>query len=157
MPLKISKSEMQAGDQKQKQVGQGGAMSVYQIYGTQCGMMVATRAGGYHSSPHKHIAEQLNYVIDGEIWIFVEQEAFHLHAGDFLRVPSMTVHWAWIRSSQPCTMVEAFSPAHWITRSGTVGLLIEGRDAPVEEQSRNIPVPVELAAEVESRHFGGSC
>lgn len=46
MPLKISKSEMQAGDQKQQQVGHGGAMSVYQIYGTQCGMMVATRAGG---------------------------------------------------------------------------------------------------------------
>jgi quercetin dioxygenase-like cupin family protein len=154
MPLKISKGEMQAGDQKQQQVGKGGAMSVYQIYGTQCGMMVATRAGGYHSSPHKHVAEQLNYVIEGEIWIFVEQDGFHLRAGDFLRIPSMAVHWAWIRSVEPCTMVEAFSPAHWITRSGTVGLLLDGKEAPVTEQSRNIPVPVEFATDVERKVFG---
>lgn len=153
MPLKISKSEMQAGNQKQQQVGHGGAMSVYQIHGTQCGMMVATRAGGYHSSPHKHVAEQLNYVVEGEIWIFVEQEGFQLRAGDFLRVPSMAVHWAWIRASQPCTMVEAFSPAHWITRSGTVGLLVDGQEAPVTEQSRNIAVPIEFASEVERKYF----
>jgi quercetin dioxygenase-like cupin family protein len=154
MPLKISRSEMKAGDQKQEQVGQGGAMSTYQIHGTQCGMMVATRTGGYHSSPHKHVAEQLNYVIDGEIWIFVEKEGFHLRAGDFLRVPSMAVHWAWIRSTGSCTMVEAFSPAHWITRSGTVGLLNEGEEATVTEQSRNIAVPMEFAVGVERKVFG---
>lgn len=153
MGLKLSASEMRGGEQKQTQIGHGGAMKVFQIYGSQCGMMVATRASGYHSSPHKHVAEQLNYVTDGEMWIFVEREGFLLEKGDFLRIPPMAVHWAWIRSPGPCTMVEAFSPAHWISREGTVGLLMEG-EARAEELSVNISTPVEFAAEVEREFFG---
>ena len=65
----------------------------------------------------------------------------------------MAVHWAWIRSPGPCTMVEAFSPAHWISREGTVGLLMEG-EARAEELSVNISTPVEFAAEVEREFFG---
>jgi quercetin dioxygenase-like cupin family protein len=154
MGLKLGADEMRGGEQKQKQIGSGGAMKVFQIYGTQCGMMVATRASGYHSSPHKHVAEQLNYVMDGEIWIFVEREGFLLKKGDFLRIPSMAVHWAWIRSPESCTMVEAFSPAHWISREGTVGLLKDD-EPPVKEMSVNISTPVEFAAEVEREIFGG--
>lgn len=153
MALKISRRDMAQGNQKQQQLGTGGGISTYQVYGRDTGMMVATRHGGYHSSPHKHVAEQLNYVVDGEIWIFVEKEAFHLKTGDFLRIPSMKVHWAWIRSEAPCTMVEAFSPAHWTTRSGSVGLFADGEPAQREERSRNITEPDEFARRVEAQIF----
>ncbi len=154
MPLKISQTEMPQGSQKQQQIGGGGGISTYQVYGKDIGMMVATRHGGYHSSPHKHVAEQLNYIIDGEIWVFIEQEGYRLKEGDFLRVPPMKVHWAWNRSDKPCTMFEAFSPPHWTTRTGSVGLFANDEPSQHEERSRNITQPDEFARQVEAKIFG---
>lgn len=57
-----------------------------------------------------------------------------------------------VRSPGPCTMIEAFSPAHWITREGTVGLLMEGEPR-AEGISVNSSTPVEFAADVEHECF----
>src|SRR5262249_44266365 len=65
----------------------GGAMSTKMVYGNDCNLMVAVRAPGYHSNPHKHDCEQLNYVLDGEVWVFVDNDAFLMKAGDFSRIP----------------------------------------------------------------------
>jgi mannose-6-phosphate isomerase-like protein (cupin superfamily) len=73
--------------------------------------VVASRPAGYHGGPHVHDAEQFNYVLDGECWIFVNEEAFLLKPGDFARVPANAIHWSWNRSDKPCTWVEVQTPA----------------------------------------------
>jgi mannose-6-phosphate isomerase-like protein (cupin superfamily) len=80
------------------------------VYGNEASLMIATRPPGYHSRPHTHECEQLNWLQAGEVWVFIEDRAFHLKAGDFLRVPSGAVHWAWNKSQAPCTMVEVHAP-----------------------------------------------
>ncbi|HLU58590.1 MAG TPA: cupin domain-containing protein [Pseudonocardia sp.] len=80
------------------------------VHGNQASLMIATRPAGYHSRPHTHDCEQLNWLQAGEMWVFIEDRAFHLRAGDFLRVPAGAVHWAWNTSPAPCTMVEVHAP-----------------------------------------------
>ena len=48
------------------------------VSGKHVNLMVAHRPPGYHSRPHAHDAEQLNYVQDGEVWFFVGQRGYHL-------------------------------------------------------------------------------
>jgi quercetin dioxygenase-like cupin family protein len=89
---------------------QAGQLLTRIVYGAEMNLMVATRVGGYHSRPHKHDAEQLNYVLKGKIWTFIEDEGFENVEGDFFRMPSGKVHWGWVRSSEACTVVEAHCP-----------------------------------------------
>ena len=51
-------------------------------YGEDLSIRVAGREGGYHSSPHIHDSEQLNFCADGEMWIYVENDGYHLRKGD---------------------------------------------------------------------------
>jgi quercetin dioxygenase-like cupin family protein len=45
--------------------------------------MVATRPPGYHTKPHMHVSEQINHVLEGEIWFFVEDKGYLCKKGDF--------------------------------------------------------------------------
>ena len=87
-----------------------GSLSTSQVFGIHVSLMTARRSGGYHSVPHSHDCEQLNLVTDGDIWIFIEEAAFHLHPGDYLRIPPSRIHWAWNRSTSDCVLLEAHSP-----------------------------------------------
>jgi mannose-6-phosphate isomerase-like protein (cupin superfamily) len=102
------------------------------VYGTNGSLMVAWRPSGYHSSPHVHDCEQLNHLQEGELWVFIEQRAFHLRAGDFLRVPPGLVHWSWNRGEGPCTLIEVHCPglqADPKMSSAAVGLFDAGEPA----------------------------
>ncbi len=88
----------------------GGALLTRIVYGAEMNLMVATRESGYHSRPHKHDAEQLNYVLKGKIWTFIEDGGFESVEGDFYRMPSGKVHWGWVRETEPCTVVEVHCP-----------------------------------------------
>jgi uncharacterized RmlC-like cupin family protein len=91
-------------------VNYGGGLSTQMVYGVGGSLLWAERPAGYHSTPHIHASEQLNWVIDGELWFFVEARGFVARRGDFFRIPEMLVHWAWNRSEQPCQVVEAHFP-----------------------------------------------
>ena len=107
----------------------GGALSTKQVFGMESSMMIARRSAGYHSRPHVHDAEQLNYVAEGEIWIYVEEQTFHLRTGDFLRVPRLAVHWAWNRSDGDCVLFETHTPGlDALPRDKTVCLMNEDED-----------------------------
>jgi quercetin dioxygenase-like cupin family protein len=80
------------------------------VYGNASSLMVATRPAGYHSQPHFHDCEQLNLLRDGQLWVFIEDQAIHLDAGDFLRIPAGKVHWSWNQSDQPCVLFEVHTP-----------------------------------------------
>src|SRR5262249_17955362 len=77
-----------------------GSMIVKQAYGNESSLMMATRPPGYHTKPHKHVSEQINHVLDGEIWFFVEDQGYLCKKGDFHRIPANKVHWAVLKPMQ---------------------------------------------------------
>jgi mannose-6-phosphate isomerase-like protein (cupin superfamily) len=80
------------------------------VYGMQTSLLFADRDPGYHTHPHRHDCEQMNYVLSGEIWFFVEDKAWRCTAGDIMRIPRDTVHWAWVRGTENCSVIESHSP-----------------------------------------------
>jgi hypothetical protein len=65
---------------------------------------------GLSPNPHKHDCEQLNYVLDGEVWVFVITTVPD-EGRRFLRIPRNVLHWVWNRSDKPVTLVECHAPA----------------------------------------------
>jgi len=132
-----------------------GSMIVKRAYGSECSLMHAVRAPGYHTTPHAHAAEQLNHVLEGEIWFFVEDQAFHCKAGDFQRVPSNKIHWAWNRSVSDAIVVEAHSPALVAgpQSEGSIGLFGDGERAAAKDPSQNNFVAFDWQS-VERKIFG---
>src|SRR5215831_5305752 len=100
MPLHVKSTDVLEYTRVQTGEAGTGSMVVRKGYGNECSLMIATRAPGYHTKPHQHESEQINYVMDGEIWFFVEDKGFHCKKGDFQRIPANTIHWAWNRSDQ---------------------------------------------------------
>jgi quercetin dioxygenase-like cupin family protein len=133
-----------------------GSMVVKRAFGAECSLMHAVRAPGYHTTPHAHAAEQINYVLQGEIWFFVEGEGFHCKAGDFHRVPSNKIHWAWNRSDADAVVVEAHSPALVAgpQREGSIGLFADDENAAAETPCQNNFVAYDWRS-VERKIFGG--
>ena len=132
----------------------GGAMSTKMVYGNLCNMMVAVRAPGYHSNPHRHDAEQLNYMLDGEVWVFVENDAFLMQSGDFSRIPKNALHWAWNRSDRPCTLIEVHAPAcDPLIRDGATGLYA-ANEAPELSTAVETVRSGESPDAIEARVFG---
>ncbi len=131
----------------------GGGMSTYFVYGNDGNLMVATRVAGYHSRPHVHDCEQLNYLQSGELWVFVEDELYKLKAGDFLRIPTMAVHWAWNRGQQPSVLVEIHTPClDPYRRQGATGLFGPTETPALRTPARTIMVADEYM-KVEARYL----
>jgi quercetin dioxygenase-like cupin family protein len=132
----------------------GGAMSTKMVYGNDCNLMVAVRAPGYHSNPHRHECEQLNYVVEGEVWVFIENEAFLMKKGDFSRIPRNALHWAWNRGDTDCTLFEVHAPAcDPLVRKNAVGLYAEG-ETPDLRTAVNTVRGGESPDALEARIFG---
>jgi quercetin dioxygenase-like cupin family protein len=88
----------------------GGSIGAQIAYGLESSMMVAVRQPQYHSRPHSHDAEQLNYVIQGELYVFVDDSGFLAKEGDIFRIPRNAVHWSWVQGTVPCVLLEAYTP-----------------------------------------------
>ncbi|MFI1568989.1 cupin domain-containing protein [Streptomyces sp. NPDC020490] len=120
-----------SGDSVPRQTADMGTTSftTQVVYGNSSSLMIATRPGGYHSLPHIHDCEQLNWLQSGDLWVFIEDRTFHLKAGDFLRIPASARHWSWNRSDEPCTLVEVHTPglhADPLVESYAIGLHDDG-------------------------------
>ena len=133
-----------------------GSMVVRQAYGNESSLMVATRPPGYHTKPHMHVSEQINHVLEGEIWFFVEEHGYLCKKGDFQRIPANKVHWAWNRSSADAVVVESHSPplVGGEIIKGAAGLFDEGEEAMLRGPGENqfVPYAQEL---VERKVFSG--
>jgi len=148
MPLHVASADVPEIE-RVRSAGTGvGSMLVKKGYGNECSLMIAVRAPGYHTTPHVHESEQINYVQEGEIWFFVEDQGFHCKAGDFQRIPANTVHWAWNRSDENATVVEAHAPAlvGGQGAEGAVALFAEGETPDVKGPGENRFVPYNAAA-----------
>jgi quercetin dioxygenase-like cupin family protein len=88
----------------------GGSIGAQITYGENMSLLIATRQPGYHSKPHKHDAEQLNYVLDGELYVFVDDDGFLARKGDIFRIPRNAVHWSWVQGTRSCVLLETHAP-----------------------------------------------
>jgi quercetin dioxygenase-like cupin family protein len=85
-------------------------LKTQKVYGTETSIMFAERASGYHTSPHMHDCEQMNYVVSGEIYFFVDGRGYRCKAGDVMRIPRNKVHWAWNRGRDVAVVFESHCP-----------------------------------------------
>ena len=131
-----------------------GSMISRKGYGNECSLMIAARAPGYHTRPHVHESEQINYVLEGEIWFFVEDKGFHCQQGDFQRIPANKIHWAWNRSNKEAVVAEAHAPGlvGGKTGEGAVALFDEGEAPQLRNPGENQFVPYDSAG-VESKYL----
>jgi quercetin dioxygenase-like cupin family protein len=88
----------------------GGSIGAQIAYGRESSLMIATRQPQYHSKPHRHDAEQLNYVLQGELYVFVDDDGFLAKEGDIFRIPRNAVHWSWVQGDKPCILLETHTP-----------------------------------------------
>ena len=122
-----------------------GRLSSKFVYGNSSNLVLAKRAGKYHSPPHLHDCDQLNYLIEGELWIYLENEAYYLRPGDFMRVPRMSPHWAWNPSDKDCVLLEAHSPVNDPSNKPHAHSLFEGNDKAAVKVAMNLWLPEEMA------------
>jgi quercetin dioxygenase-like cupin family protein len=155
MPLHVKSEEMQEYNRVQSGEHGTGSMVVRKGYGNECSLMIATRRPGYHTKPHQHESEQINYVMEGEIWFFVKDKGYLCKKGDFHRIPANTVHWAFNRSDQDAVVAEAHAPGLIGGRAGAdaVGLFDEGEKPNVRGPGINQFVPFDQEA-AEAKYFG---
>lgn len=90
--------------------GIAGRVSRKGIYGAKSDLTEVTILPGYHSLPHTHDCEQMSICLEGEMWMFVGEEGFHVRKGDFHRVPKDAVHWAWNPSGETCKIIVSHVP-----------------------------------------------
>ena len=88
----------------------GGTIGAQIAYGLESSLMVAVRQPQYHSRPHRHDAEQLNYVLEGELYVFVDDNGFLARKGDVFRIPRNAIHWSWVQGETPCVLLETHTP-----------------------------------------------
>jgi quercetin dioxygenase-like cupin family protein len=137
--------------------GEGeGSMIIRQAYGNESSLLVALRPPGYHTRPHMHASEQINHVLEGEIWFFVEDKGYHCKMGDFHRIPANRVHWAWNRSHAITTVVESHSPplVGGDLRDGAAALFDENESPQLRAEGENKFVTYD-SEKVESQYFSG--
>ena len=154
MPLHVKSADVPQRRRVQSGDSGEGSMVVRKAHGNECSLMIAVRAPGYHTKPHAHESEQINYVMEGEIWFFVEDKGFQCKKGDFQRIPANKIHWAWNRSDQDAVVAEAHAPGLIAGRAGegAVPLFDEGEAPQIRGPGENKFVPYDFAA-AESKYF----
>jgi quercetin dioxygenase-like cupin family protein len=154
MSLHVKSTDVPEYQRDQSGEAGTGSMVVRKGYGNECSLMIATRRPGYHTKPHQHGSEQINYVLDGEIWFFVKDQGYLCKKGDFHRIPANTVHWAFNRSDKDATVAEAHAPGLIDGRAGdsAAALFDEGEKRDIRGPGTNQFVPYDQER-AEAKYF----
>jgi mannose-6-phosphate isomerase-like protein (cupin superfamily) len=115
------------------------------VHGADTSLMFAERAAGYHTSPHMHDCEQMNYIVSGEIYFFVDGRGYRCRAGDVMRIPRNKVHWAWNRGTETAVIFESHAPPLRDRGGDAAALLGPDDDAAKIQQTPNILVKMDQA------------
>jgi mannose-6-phosphate isomerase-like protein (cupin superfamily) len=144
-PYWISGDRIQPSEHKHMRSA-GGLFSLY-VHAYETNLMIARRGPGYHSTPHVHQAEQMNFLLSGRLWIFAMEKAFLLKAGVFFRIPAMVPHWAWNDGDEDCQLIEAHSPILDASGKDNAAALFPQGDLRVFHEVRNYFVPEDIVAQ----------
>jgi quercetin dioxygenase-like cupin family protein len=135
-------------------------MSTQRVFGKDTSIMFAERGPGYHTRPHRHECEQMNYVVSGEIWFFVEDQGYCCKQGDLMRIPRGKVHWAYNCAHGDAIVIESHTPPlignNADARKTAIPLL--GEDEKIEDVkyvvNEVVPMDPNWVADVERRAIG---
>jgi quercetin dioxygenase-like cupin family protein len=89
--------------------GNRGETKTTRVGGETMAILLGERIG-FKMRPHFHAAEQISYVVSGEVWTFVDDRVFYSQPGDFIRVPGNVVHWASVDRDQTAFTWEVHTP-----------------------------------------------
>ena len=134
-------------------------LSAQVVYGNETSIMFAERGPGYHTRPHQHEAEQMNYILSGEIWFYVDGRGYLCKPGDIMRIPKDKIHWAWNRGGELAKIIETHCPPlignHAAARSTSVGLLgpEEDKEKVPYVINKVIPMDPKDVAAIEQRDY----
>jgi quercetin dioxygenase-like cupin family protein len=143
MPLHIKAKDVPK--RKQTPIKGEGMKEVSRVYGRECNLTPNWYHPGYHTRPHYHDCEQMNYVVEGEVWFFVENKGFHCEKGDYVRIPRGRIHWAWNKFDKTAEVFEVHAPPLIKGKPGSavVGLFDDDED----------PNPPVIAENLHDREF----
>ena len=125
------------------------------VFGNSVSLAVAECEPGYHPAPQIHNSEQINYVAEGELWVYIEGVAYHLRQGDAIRIPRMKMHWMWNRSLSKCVFYESSCApliGDAVIRNSICGLFDEPRARPAQAYPEVIWLSEHYAADAEKRN-----
>lgn len=125
------------------------------VFGRSVALAVAECAPGYHPAPQIHNSEQINYVAEGELWVYVDGTPYHLQQGDAIRIPRMKMHWMWNRSSSKCVFYESHCApliGHPAVRRSVCGLFDEDQLLPDQPYPQVVWLSEHYAADAEKRN-----
>lgn len=128
-----------------------GKLSSKCVHGLQHSLMIATRQGGYHSRPHVHDCEQINFLVKGEMWGFMSDYGYHRFSGDFNVVPRNMPHWAWLPTDDETVLLEVHSPVLGSAANRRALLTEEERSHPIRTVRNMTPWGVEEIMKVEEQ------
>ena len=89
--------------------GSAGTNKGIGIRGERMSILYSERVG-LKARPHLHAAEQISYVVSGEVWTFVDDRVIYSKAGDVVRVPGNIVHWALVEPGKKAVTFEVHTP-----------------------------------------------
>jgi len=123
------------------------------VYGEKFDVMIARRQPGYHSTPHRHESEQVNYCIKGKMWSYIDDDVVLIEEGDFRRIPAWSTHWAWNRFDEECVMLEVHAPMSHIERHVpfAIGLFADGEEPRIEHAKPIEYTSADIAAVIEQK------
>jgi quercetin dioxygenase-like cupin family protein len=130
-----------------------GTVELKMVYGNLSNLLIAYRTADYHSDPHAHDNEQLNYCLEGGTSLHVENKRYELRPGDFHRCRRNALHWAWGNGAS--TLIETHTPGlseepH--AKQGAIGLFRDGESRKLERLNLAGGAP-QLNAIVDQRFY----
>src|SRR4051794_17888639 len=142
-------------DPSYAEAADGARIDMRFAHGKNVSLAVATCQPGYHPAAQIHSSEQINYIAEGELWVYVDGSAYHLKEGDAIRIPSGATHWMWNRSDAPCTFYESNCPplAGQVPPSVQAGRMIEASRAELDKLPRIVWLAEKYSREVEEKNL----
>jgi mannose-6-phosphate isomerase-like protein (cupin superfamily) len=154
-PLRIARDDVPAVDMAPAgDFLKGGSLTAQMVFGTDTSIMIAERETGYHSTPHYHDSEQMNYVMKGSIWMFIDDIGVLAKEGDIVRIPRNALHWTWVREPGGCVLFETHTPpliGDTKMKNGAVSMLADGEDESKVIAVENVFTTVDGVDEIEQR------
>jgi quercetin dioxygenase-like cupin family protein len=89
--------------------GNKGQTKMVRVGGETLAILLGERIG-FKMRPHFHAAEQISYVVEGEVWTFIDDRVIFSQPGDFIRVPGNVVHWAMVEPGEKAVTFEVHAP-----------------------------------------------
>lgn len=86
-----------------------GTNKMLRVGGESMAIMYSERLG-LKARPHFHAAEQISYIVEGELWTFLDDRVIHSRAGDVVRIPGNAVHWALVKAGHKAVTFEVHTP-----------------------------------------------